>query len=181
MVNHYYYYYNYIFLLIWEFFAPSLADDFPMESEWQQVTPSLQNSTQYSGRSQICCSLVGLHSFSYFDVLQSLYQTFVDCTECTNYNWYHCRFHVPLLFQFSFKALVFIPLFAFLQFYSVVSRNGKILYSAGSLFCWLSSSLVVWPRLDDPFTSQNHREVCFSHFPGWIRGFSYTIYSNGQI
>ena len=43
-----------------------------------------------------------------------------------------------------------IFLVAFLQFYPVVSRNGKIHYSVGSLFfCWLSLSLVIWSRLGD--------------------------------
>ena len=44
-------------------------------------------------------------------------------------------------------------LFAFLQFYPVVSRDGKVHHSAGSLFCfcWLSLGLVVWPKLYDLF------------------------------
>ena len=41
-----------IILLIWEFFTPELADCFSMESEWQQVSSSLQDSSQYFGRSQ---------------------------------------------------------------------------------------------------------------------------------
>ena len=34
-----------IILLIWEFFTPALADGFPLESERQQVTSSLQDSS----------------------------------------------------------------------------------------------------------------------------------------
>ena len=50
-----------------------------------------------------------------------------------------------IIFQFSSKVLVFIFLFAFFQFYPVVSWNGKVHLSAGSLFCcWLSQGLVVW-------------------------------------
>ena len=37
--------------LFWEFFTPALADGFSLESEWQQVSSSLQNSSQYSVRS----------------------------------------------------------------------------------------------------------------------------------
>ena len=44
-------------------------------------------------------------------------------------------------------------------------------------FCCLSLGLVVWPRLRDPFISQNLRVVCASHFPGQILGCTYTIYS----
>ena len=43
--------YHYFFLLLWEFFTPAVAGDFPLEFEWQQVSSSLQNSSQYSGRS----------------------------------------------------------------------------------------------------------------------------------
>ena len=35
-----------------EFFTSALADDFSLESEWQQVSSSLQDSSQYSGCSQ---------------------------------------------------------------------------------------------------------------------------------
>ena len=54
-----------IVLLFWE--SPQvLAHGFSLESEWQQVSSSLQDSSQYSDRSQQCCSLDGFHSFSYF-------------------------------------------------------------------------------------------------------------------
>ena len=48
-------------------------------------------------------------------------------------------------FQLSSKVLVFISLFAFFKFYSGLSWNRKVHYSAGSLFCWVSLGLVVWP------------------------------------
>ena len=35
-----------------EFFTSVLADDLSLEFEWQQVSPSLHDSSQYSGRSQ---------------------------------------------------------------------------------------------------------------------------------
>ena len=34
---------------------------------------------------------------------------------------------------------------------SVVSQSNKVSKSAGSLFCWLSLGLVVWPKLGDLF------------------------------
>ena len=40
-----------IFFLFWEFFTPALAKGFSLEFEWQ-VSSSLQNSSQCSGRSQ---------------------------------------------------------------------------------------------------------------------------------
>ena len=35
-----------------QFFTSALADGFSLEFEWQQVSTSLQDSSQYSGRSQ---------------------------------------------------------------------------------------------------------------------------------
>ena len=46
-----------IILLFWGFFQPALADGFSLEAEWQQVSSSLQDSSQYSGRFQQCYSL----------------------------------------------------------------------------------------------------------------------------
>ena len=62
------------------------------------VTASLlksQDSSQYSGRSQQCCSLDGLLSSFYFQIFQSLYQSFGDRTEHTNYYSYHRHLHIP--------------------------------------------------------------------------------------
>ena len=56
----------------WEFFPPALADGFLLVFEWQQVSSSLQDSSQYSDRSQQCCSLDGLGSFSDFQLFSSL-------------------------------------------------------------------------------------------------------------
>ena len=57
---------------LWEFFTSVLADGLSLKFEWQQVSTSLQDYSQYSGRSQKCNSLDGLHSFCYFQVLQFL-------------------------------------------------------------------------------------------------------------
>ena len=45
-----------------------------------------------------CCSFDNLNSSRYFQIFQSLYQSFGDCTKGTNYNWYNRHFHVPLFF-----------------------------------------------------------------------------------
>ena len=50
-----------LFVLFWEFLTPALADGLSLEFELQQVSSSLQDSSQYSGRSQQCISLDGLH------------------------------------------------------------------------------------------------------------------------
>ena len=159
-------------LFFCKFFSQALADGLSVESEWQQLSSSLQDSSKYSGRFQQCCSLDGLHSLSYF--LQYLYHSFGDSTKSTNYKWYKRRFYIPPNFQLLIKVLVLIFLFIFFQFYSVVSKENKVHYSASSLcfFCFflffflLFLGLVVWPRLGDQFVFQNPWVVCASHSQG---------------
>ena len=55
------------------FFILALVDSFSLESEYEQVSSCLVDSSQYSGRSQQCYSLDGFHSSSYFQILESHY------------------------------------------------------------------------------------------------------------
>ena len=50
--NHLWLQYIIIIIYLLEFFTSALADGFSLESEWQQVSSSLQDFSQYSGRSQ---------------------------------------------------------------------------------------------------------------------------------
>ena len=50
------------------------------------------------------------------------------------------------------------------------------LFGSFSCFCWLSLDLVTWPRLDDPFVSQNPWEVCASHLLRRILDFVHILY-----
>ena len=64
----------------------------------------------------------------------------------------------------------------------MVSQNDKFHSSADSFsfsfsffffffFFFVDSlGLIIWPRLDDPFVSQNPKECCASHFLGRILG-----------
>ena len=54
---------------VYPIITSALADGLSLEFEWQQVSSSRQDSSQYSGRPQQCCSLDDLHSTSYFQVL----------------------------------------------------------------------------------------------------------------
>ena len=103
------------FFTPWEFFTSADADVFPREFEWQQVSSTLHDSSVYSSRSQQCCSLDSLYLSSYSQVLQSLYQSFGDCTKSTNYNWRH-RPTFFFFFQFHSKDEVLIPLYTIFQF-----------------------------------------------------------------
>ena len=52
-----------------ELFTSAIADGPSLKSEWQQVSSCLQDSSYYSGSSQQCCHLDGLHSSSNLQVL----------------------------------------------------------------------------------------------------------------
>ena len=54
-----------------EFFTSVLTDGFSLEFEWQQVFSSLQDSSQDSGRSQLCCHLDCVFPSANFQVLQT--------------------------------------------------------------------------------------------------------------
>ena len=61
--NYYYYYYT-----PGEFFKPALADGLSLESEWQQISSGLRDSSQYS---QQCFNQDGFDSSSDFQLFQS--------------------------------------------------------------------------------------------------------------
>ena len=141
---------NFVRLIIiiftpWEFFTSALTDSLLQESGWQQISASVQDSSQYSGRSPQYSSLDYLDSSSNFSVLESFYQSFSDCTKSTNYNLYNRHFQVLQVFHFSSKIEVFILLFTFFQFYSIFGQPGQQSPQFwGSIFCvdylkvWLS-------------------------------------------
>ena len=58
------------------------------------------------------------------------------------------------------------------------------LFCMFSFFCWLLEGLVVWPRLSDPFRSQNPKGICVGHSPGLDVGlciYHLFIWSNGYF
>ena len=49
------------------------------------------------------------NDFSNLQFFNSSFQDLGECSKSSNYDWYHCHFHVPLLFQLSlFLLLSFI-------------------------------------------------------------------------
>ena len=121
-------------IIIIVFFTSALADGLPLEFEWQQVSSNLQVSSQYSGRSQYCCSLDGLHSSTNFKCSSPFNNPLVTVPKApiTIGIIVTCIFHI--FFQFPCKVEVLILLFTFFQFYSVVSRDSKVDNFAISLF-----------------------------------------------
>ena len=93
-------------------------------------------------------------------------------TKSTNYIWYNCHLHVPQFFQFPRKVEVFILLFTFFQFYSVVIQYNKVLNFANCLFFLLiiiSSGLLAEIRLSNHM-SKSHWSLCmlFSRTGFWV-------------
>ena len=80
-----------------------------------------------------------LHSFSYFYVHQLMYQSFGDCTKCTNYSRYHRHFHVPQFFN-SLARLKYVS-FISLSFIFNLSSAGK--------FSFLLLTVIRSSRLSD--------------------------------
>ena len=121
----------------WEFFSSAFVDGLSQESEWQ-VSSSLQDSSQHSCWSQQCYSLDCLHSSSY--LMSSSYFTnhLVTVSRAQIKMGTAVTFMFHSFLQFPSKVEVFIFLFTFFQFYSVVSWDSKVHNPASSLFfCWL--------------------------------------------
>ena len=59
------------------------------ESDWQQISSGLQDSSEYSGWSQQWYSLNGFHSSSDFLLFHSSCQSFEYRSKSPNYHWYH--------------------------------------------------------------------------------------------
>ena len=149
-----------------EVFHPSV------ESEWQQVSLSLQDS---SLQSEQCCSLDGLYLSFYFQVLQSLHQSFGDCTTSNNTNGITVTFTFHSFSVLSQDPGIYLPsvlLYGQLEWQNPLS---------GWFSFFFVDYLVIYLRLDDLLLSQNPTEYCASRFPGWIMGCAYIVCLYGQI
>ena len=76
-------------------------------------------------------------------------------------------------FLFFSKVQVFISLFAFFYFHTVVRRNGKIYLSSSLFLKVLTQDLVFWLEFGDSFVPQNHREIHAYYNFYWV--FSSTL------
>ena len=68
--------YNYYYLTPGEFFIPPLVDGLALDFVSQQISLGLQDSSEYSGRSQHCCSLDVFDSSFAFQPFQFSFQGF---------------------------------------------------------------------------------------------------------
>ena len=114
---------------------------FLLDSEWQQVSSNLQDSSQYSGCSQQCWRVYGLDVSPYFNP------------------------PVLVLVQIALITIAITVTFMFHSFFSVFLQDLGIFLSfrfptvlpncqpEGPIVLLISLDLVVWPRLDDLFAS----------------------------
>ena len=122
-----------------------------------------------------------LHSSSYYPVLLYLYQSFGDCTQSTNYDWYHRHFHVPYFFNCLARSR---HLSYFLLSFSFTQWSARTAKSTIRQVSFLLLAILRSGRLGEirwSFVPQNPWEFCVSHFPGQILGCVYTICALGQI
>ena len=169
------YIYIYIIIYFLKFFTSALTDGFSLESEWQQVSSSLQDSSQYSGRSQKWSSLDGLHSSANLQVLQSLCNPLVTVPNAL----ITIGIIVTCMFHSFFNSL------ARLRYLSFFSHSFSFnLWSAGTakstiLLIIIRSGLLAEIRWSVCMTKSIR--VYASHFLGQVLGCAYTICWYGQI
>ena len=147
-----------IILLFWKFFTPAVADGFPIGFEWQQVISILQDSSRHSDRYQQCSSLVGLYSFSNFQVLQVMYYFLMTVLRVP------IGITVNFMFHSFFNSLAMSTSFFSLSFnFTLWSAKFTIQQVLPPFFfCWLSLGLVIWLRLGNMIVSQNSTSLCVS-------------------
>ena len=97
-------------------------------------------------------------------------------------------FSCSIVFQFSSNVLVLISLFPFLQFYPVVSWNGKVLYLAGPLGLLFFFFFFLLTSTRFGCLAEIRWSICISklqkilcRFLGRFQGCAYTICCYGQI
>ena len=167
-----------------EFFTSASADGFPLEFEWQQVSSSLQDSSQYSGHHHAVVWMVSTRpstsksSKPFNNPLVTLPKAPITIGTI-----------VTFMFHSFFNSLArsrYLPFFffTFFQFYSVISWNSKVDNFTNfffCFFCWLLLGLIFGPRLGYPCIWQSPIGVYVHHFLGQVLGCAHTICSNGQI
>ena len=123
--------------------------------------------------------LISFPSVLFFKLCQKQFQT------RTYYIWYHRHLHVsqPFYIPAKFKYLLIFSLsFIFTLWPAEMAKSTKqqflfFLFFSFFFFCLLLFGLVFWPELSDLFVSQNRKECCASHSPGWNLVCAFTIFS----
>ena len=163
----------------WEFLTSALADCLSLELEWQKFSPQVSR-TLLNILADLNNTVVWIVSTRPLISKSSSYFTKpfvivarVPTTNVITVTFMFHSFSIPLKYKY-----LDLFLFAFFQFYSVVSRESKVHSSASSIVLLLLFIIrcgclaeIRW------FVSQNPRGVCVCHSPGQMLGYAYTICS----
>ena len=156
-----------------------------MESEWQQVSSSLLDSTQYSDQPQQCCSLTDLGLSSDFQLFQLPYHALEFPFQALQLQWVSPSSLCFIAFEVLWQGLSTSISFHFLCLLlcDLLGRQsplvGRFYVFSSFFFCSfkLFLGLVVWLFGRD-YVICLHLKITenFMHFsPGWFLDCTYTI------
>ena len=112
-----------------EFFTRTLADGLSLESEWEQISTGVQDSSQYSSRSKQRETLNGIDSSSDFQLFQALSKLLATVpNEPISIGITVTIFHSFLSSLARSKNL------SLFDFPSVVRKDGKVHYNNNNYF-----------------------------------------------
>ena len=136
----------------------------------------------------------------WFQLFQTPFQVFGDCSRRANCNWCHCHPYVAQFLYFSGKIQLLVSLIAFfvftLRFAGIIKSTIRqiliflfisfyfilfIKFICISIFYYQSLGLVFWPGLSNLFMSQNSRKFYALHLPVRILVCTNTIWVYAQI
>ena len=156
-----------IILLLWMFFTPMFAHGFFLESpQVSRILLSIQANLSNAVVWKVStCSLISKTSSLFTNPLE-----IVPSAPTT--------ISITFMFHSFFSSVArsrCLSLFSLSFNFTLVCWDGKVHYSADSLFCcWLSLTLIVWPKSNDPFVSKSLRvlyisfsELCIYHLFAW--------------
>ena len=153
-----------------------LADGFSQESEGQQVSSGLQDSSQNSSSSQLCCHLDSLYPPANFQVLQAFNNSLVIVPNAPT----TISTVVTFMFHSFFNSIArsrylsFISLFFRFILWSTGTAKSTILQILFLLLLIIiRSDLLVGIRWSVCML-KSHRSLCVS-FLGQVLGCAYTI------
>ena len=173
--EHYYYYY-------YHYESSSHKRElmvFSLESEWVNIFSSLQDSFQYSVFNNAVPWMVSTRPLiSKSSSLSTNPLVTVPRAPITIGITVTFMFHSFSVLKQGLSTYLFSFSFSFTQWSPGTAKSFIRLFFFSFFFFFVvvdSLDLVVWPRLDGLFVSQNLREFCASHFIEQILGSAYTI------
>ena len=126
-----------------EFFTSIFVGKISQESKWQQVSSDFHDSSQYYGRSQQCCCLDSLDSYTDFQLFLFKHLETGPNTPTTIATNFILTFHS--FFFVLWQDLSICQSFRFLLFSFCLPEWQNSQEKFFVFFCWLALGLVFWP------------------------------------